>query len=171
MVSSTTTALHSLGAGELAGMIRSREVSSREVIESLLDRIAQVSPTVNALTVVLGEQALAAADVADRAVAAGNELGPLHGVPFTVKENIDLAGSATSQGVPVLAGADPARMRHRSRACGPPVRSRWHARTCPILRCAGTPTMRCAAQPETRGTLAARPAARAVARASPWPPG
>ena len=107
MVSSTTTALHSLGAIELAGMIRSREVSSREVIESLLDRIARVNPTVNALTVVLGEQALAAADVADRAVAGGSELGPLHGVPFTVKENIDLAGSATSQGVPVLAGADP----------------------------------------------------------------
>ena len=65
------------------------------------------TPTLNALTVVLEEQALAAADLADQAVTKGDELGPLHGVPFTVKENIDLAGSATSQGVTVLAGADP----------------------------------------------------------------
>src|ERR1700682_2486903 len=107
MVTHTTMALHNLGAGELAGLIRLRQVSSREVVEALLARIGQVNPAVNALTVILDEQALAAADRADQAVAAGNDLGPLHGVPFTVKENIDLAGSATSQGVSVLAGADP----------------------------------------------------------------
>src|SRR5947207_12557309 len=101
MVSSTTSALHSLSAGELARLIRLRQVSSREVVESLLARISRVNPAVNALTVVLEEQALAAADLADQAIAAGDDLGPLHGVPFTVKENIDLAGSATSQGVAV----------------------------------------------------------------------
>lgn len=103
----TTTALHALSAGELAGLIRLNQVSSREVVQAFLDRIAAVNPAVNALTVILADQALASADKADQALAAGKDLGPLHGVPFTVKENIDLAGSATSQGVPVLAQADP----------------------------------------------------------------
>src|SRR5207302_1923676 len=61
----------------------------------------------NAITRVLGEEALAAADSADKKVAAGEPTGPLHGVPFTVKENIDVAGSATTQGVSALAEADP----------------------------------------------------------------
>jgi amidase len=107
VIGATTTELHGLSAGELAGLIQLRQVSSREVIEALLARIAQVNPKLNALTVVLAEQALAAADLADRAIAAGERLGPFHGVPFTVKENIDLGGSATSQGVAVLASADP----------------------------------------------------------------
>ena len=77
MAMSTTTALHSLGAGELAGLIRLRQVSSREVVDSQLARIAKVNPVVNALTVILEQEALAAADKADRAVAAGDDLGPL----------------------------------------------------------------------------------------------
>src|ERR1700730_14889642 len=60
MVSSTTTALHSASASELANLIRSRQVSSREVVESLLARIARVNPAVNALTVILEEQVLCA---------------------------------------------------------------------------------------------------------------
>jgi len=93
------------GATELAAMIRGREVSSREVIQAHLDRIEAVNPHVNAVVRLMSDQALAAADAADRAVADGIVLGPLHGVPFTVKENIDLAGTATTQGVPGLAEA------------------------------------------------------------------
>jgi amidase len=92
-------------ATELAAMIRGREVSSREVIQAHLDRIEAVNPYLNAVVRVLPEQALAAADAADRASTGGSELGPLHGVPFTVKENIDLAGTPTTQGVPALADA------------------------------------------------------------------
>jgi amidase len=92
-------------ATELAAMIRGREVSSREVIQAHLDRIDAVNPQVNAVVRVLADQALAAADEADRAVRDRAGLGPLHGVPFTVKENIDLAGTATTQGVPALAEA------------------------------------------------------------------
>ena len=77
---------------ELAALIRSGEVSSREVMQAHLDRVAAVNPAVNAIVRLLPEQALAAADAADRAVAGGAEPGPLHGVPMTVKENIDLAG-------------------------------------------------------------------------------
>jgi len=80
-------------AVELAAMIRNHEVSSREVVQAHLDRIEAVNPHLNAIVRLLPDQALAAADGADRAVADGTRLGPLHGVPFTVKENIDLAGT------------------------------------------------------------------------------
>jgi Asp-tRNA(Asn)/Glu-tRNA(Gln) amidotransferase A subunit family amidase len=92
-------------AVELAALIRDREVSSREVVQAHLDRVEAVNPHLNALVRLLPDEALAAADAADRAVADGAGLGPLHGVPFTVKENIDLAGTPTTQAVPALAEA------------------------------------------------------------------
>src|SRR6476660_2484475 len=96
-------ALWQRSATELAELIRSKEVSSREVVQAHLDRIGEVNSAVNAVTVTLAEDALAAADEADRAPAAG----AFHGVPFTIKENIDCIGSATTQGVPALVDARP----------------------------------------------------------------
>ena len=94
-------------AGELAAAIRARETTSREVIEAHLARIAEVEPACHALGAVLADTALAAADAADLAQRRGDALGPLHGVPMTVKENIDVAGSATTQGVVVMKDAVP----------------------------------------------------------------
>jgi amidase len=99
------TDLWQLGALELASMIRSRDVSSRDVVEAHLARIDAVNPHLNAVVRRLDETALAAADAADTAVAAGDRLGVFHGVPITVKENIDLAGTPTTQGLVVLADA------------------------------------------------------------------
>ena len=90
---------------ELARLIATRKVSSAEVIEAHLGRIAAVNPKVNAVVRVLATEARAAALEADRKTAAGGPLGPLHGVPFTVKENIDMAGLPTTWGVPALANA------------------------------------------------------------------
>ena len=90
-----------LSATELALLIARRAVSSREVVAAHLARIDEVNGHVNAVTVVLRESALAAADAAD-AAGAGAARGPFHGVPFTVKENIDCLGSATTHGVPAL---------------------------------------------------------------------
>jgi amidase len=92
---------------ELAAGIRARTFSAREVVGAHLARIAQTN-AINAVTVVLSEDALAAADRADTALARNEPIGPLHGVPYTVKENIDLVGSASSQGVPALERAMPA---------------------------------------------------------------
>jgi amidase len=93
-------------AVELAAMIRDREVSSRDVVQAHLDRIEAVNPSLNAIVRLLADEALVAADTADRQLADGVQgLGPLHGVPFTVKENIDLAGTPTTQAVPALAEA------------------------------------------------------------------
>jgi amidase len=90
-----------LSAAAQAAAIRDRELSSREVVTAHLERIEAVNPAINALRVVLAEQALAAADEADRTPAAG----PLHGVPISIKENVDVAGTATTWGVPALQGA------------------------------------------------------------------
>ena len=99
------TELWKQGPAELAAIIAGKEASSAEVIDAHLARIADVNPHLNAITRVLGDEARAAARAADAALAAGEPLGPLHGVPFTVKQNIDLAGCATDNGVPALAQA------------------------------------------------------------------
>lgn len=99
------TQLWQRGAQELAALIADRKVSSAEVIDAHLARIEQINPKVNALTRVFAQDARKAADAADRKVAVGATLGPLHGVPFTVKENIDLAGTPTTWGVKMLANA------------------------------------------------------------------
>jgi amidase len=96
-------ALWQQSATQLASLIRSGQVSSREVVQAHLDRIEDVNAAVNAVTITLAEEALAAADEADRGPAAG----PFHGVPFTIKENIDCVGSPTTQGVPAMADALP----------------------------------------------------------------
>lgn len=101
------TELWQLGALELAEKIRTREVSSREVVEAHLARIDAVNPHLNAVVRRLDAEALAAADAADKAMADAQpgSLGVFHGVPITVKENIDLAGTPTTQGLVVLADA------------------------------------------------------------------
>lgn len=90
-------------ATELAAAIRAREISSEEVVRSCLDRIGEVNGRLNALVEVRPEEALADARRADEAVAAGAELGPLHGVPVSIKINTEQRGYATSNGVPALA--------------------------------------------------------------------
>src|SRR5207245_2248072 len=78
----TMNELNSKGAGELAQMIASGEVTSTEVIDAHLARIEEVNPDLNAVTVTLADEARAAAAGVDQAVAAGAQLGPLAGVPF-----------------------------------------------------------------------------------------
>ena len=90
-------------ANDLAQLIAAGEVSSLEVVDAHLDRIEEVNGWLNAVTRVLTDEARAAAIDADAAVAAGDGLGPLHGVPCTVKENVDVSGTPTTQGLPAFA--------------------------------------------------------------------
>ncbi|MGW0807798.1 amidase [Nonomuraea sp. NPDC002799] len=121
------TELWELGAADLAELVRARKASCREVTQAHLRRIDDVNGRVNAITVTLAEQALAAADAADRASARGAEAGPLHGVPITVKENLDVAGSATTLGIAALREATAA-------ADAPPVAELRAAGAIPIGR-------------------------------------
>ncbi len=102
-----TQPLWQQSAGTLAALIAKRDVSSRAVVEAHLRRIADVNGAVNAIVNVLADAALEAADLADAAIAGGTQVGPLHGVPMTVKANIDLVGSPTTHGVPAFAQAMP----------------------------------------------------------------
>jgi amidase len=94
-----------LSATELAQRIRRRQLSSVEAIDAHLARIDAVNPALNAVVRVMADEARAGAVLADKKLAAGETVGPLHGVPFTVKENIDVAGLPTTWGVPALAQA------------------------------------------------------------------
>lgn len=94
-----STELWRLDAVELARMVKLRAVSAREVVQATLDRLDAVNPKLNAVVLKLGDEALAAADDADRAVARGDALGPLHGVPVTTKINTDQKGCPTDNGV------------------------------------------------------------------------
>lgn len=86
-----------LDATEMARLIRERTVSPVEVIDAHLARIDEVNPDLNAV-VTLDPAARDLAREAERAVARGDELGPLHGVPFTAKDSFDVAGIRTTRG-------------------------------------------------------------------------
>lgn len=94
-----TQAFWHLDAVDLAGLIRRREASAREVVEAHLQRMAVVNSTLNAVVLSLADQARDEADAADAALARGDGLGPLHGVPVTTKVNTDQAGCPTDNAV------------------------------------------------------------------------
>ena len=88
--------LLSASATRLAAAIRDKHVSSAEMIRACLDRIDAVNPQLNAVVHLCRERALTEAQERDRAVASGESLGPLHGVPMTIKDTFDTAGVQTT---------------------------------------------------------------------------
>jgi amidase len=94
-----------MSATELAATIRDGEASAAEALDACIARIERINPNVNAVTTVHAEEARAAAAAADERQHSGEPLGPLHGVPVTVKENIDVAGWPTTLGVPAMKDA------------------------------------------------------------------
>jgi amidase len=108
-------------ASALAHAIHTRELSSVEVVEAHLRRIETVNPTLNAIVYLDREGARAAALAADATLARGGALGPLHGVPVTVKDNLDVAGMPCTGGTLGRADAvptDDATVVARLRAAG-----------------------------------------------------
>jgi amidase len=108
------------GLAKQAALVRAGEVSSRELVELYLERIARIDPELNCYRVVLAERALAEADQADSRRAAGDER-PLLGVPVAVKDNVDVAGEVTTVGTaahgpPAVADAELVR-RLRGAGC------------------------------------------------------
>ncbi len=90
-------------ACETAAAIRNGEISCLEAVEAALGRLESVNQSVNAVTIDLSESAVAQARQADEMVQAGRALGPLHGVPVTIKENVDQKGISNTNGVPAFA--------------------------------------------------------------------
>jgi amidase len=98
-----------LSAREQARLVRDRELSARELVQAHLDRIEAVNPVLNAIVTLDADGALAGADAADRALAAGTPPGPLHGLPMAIKDLLDVAGMRTTYGSPLFADHVPDR--------------------------------------------------------------
>ncbi|WP_435603757.1 amidase [Streptomyces sp. bgisy130] len=105
----TSTEICFLDATDLAARIRTRELSPLEVVQAHLDRIEEINPKLNAVVTVTAEQALDAAKAAEKAVLHDGPLGPLHGVPFTIKDSLDSAGVRTMRGSRLFADHVPDR--------------------------------------------------------------
>ncbi|OHB26879.1 MAG: amidase [Phenylobacterium sp. RIFCSPHIGHO2_01_FULL_69_31] len=95
----TKTSIWQWTAVETARAVREGQVSAVEVVQAHLARMSIANPPLNAVVVPLAADALSAAKAADAHQASGAELGPLHGVPITIKINVDVAGQANSNGV------------------------------------------------------------------------
>jgi aspartyl-tRNA(Asn)/glutamyl-tRNA(Gln) amidotransferase subunit A len=85
-----------LSIGELGAAYRARKLSPVEITRQCLERIARLDGKLNAFITVLEKQALARAGEAEKELAAGKDLGPLHGVPVALKDLVDMAGVPTS---------------------------------------------------------------------------
>jgi aspartyl-tRNA(Asn)/glutamyl-tRNA(Gln) amidotransferase subunit A len=90
--------LTALSLAEASRLIHKRQLSSTQLTQALLDRIAIYNPILNAYITVMAESALAQAATLDREAAAGHFRGPLHGIPIAIKDNIDTSGTRTTAG-------------------------------------------------------------------------
>src|SRR5262245_36613031 len=95
-------------ASALACAIRAKEVSAAEVVQAYIQRIEAVNPQLNAVVQLRAEAAQAEARAADAALARGQIIGPLHGVPMTIKDSLDTAGVITTGGTKGRAAFVPA---------------------------------------------------------------
>jgi amidase len=83
-------------------MLRCKVISSRELTEELLARIDSVNPALNAVVELRREAALQEATTADEAITRGGDVGPLHGLPMTIKDSFNVAGLHTTWGNPAF---------------------------------------------------------------------
>jgi len=116
-----TSKHHLLSAREIAAQIRRKAVSPVEVARAHLDRIERLNPKLNAFVDCQPEAVLAQARDAEKAILRGDELGPLHGAPVSIKSSIDVAGHLCEAGTRLRAGhiaAEDAPLVARLRAAG-----------------------------------------------------
>ena len=104
----TTSDLHFLGIAETARLIESRAVSPVELTDAMLSRIAVLDPQINAFITVTADLARKQAGAAEREIARGNYRGPLHGIPFALKDIYNTKGILTSGGSKICADNRPA---------------------------------------------------------------
>ena len=96
--------LHTLTATQMRASLASGDVTARALVTAAFDRMDQVNPHLNAIVQRCDDQALTEADAVDRALAMGQDPGPMAGVPVTVKVNVDQAGFATTNGLRLQQG-------------------------------------------------------------------
>ena len=129
------------GAARQADLIRTREISSRELTELYLRRIQRLDPQLNAYRVTIAERALVEADQADARAKAG-DARPLLGVPIAIKDDCDVAGEATAIGSDAHAGpvASDSEVVRRLRAAGAVILGKTHVPELAIRGCTESAT-------------------------------
>ena len=95
-----TDPLWQISATELLKGTQSQKFSCEEVMRSVVSRIGEHNPSLNAIVYDCSDRAIAQAKESDKAIRRGEGLGPLHGVPITVKTNVDVEGQPTPNGIP-----------------------------------------------------------------------
>ena len=100
---------HYASARRMRDAVRAKEISARELLELHLERIEQVNPRVNAIVSPDPDRARSAAALADEQLARGEDVGPLHGLPFAVKDTHEVGGWLSTSGSPVRAEHVPER--------------------------------------------------------------
>jgi len=119
-MTTTTKALWQLSASQTAAQIKAGDITCEAVMQAHLERATQTQ-SLNAITTRYDDQAMCEARAADQALTNGKAVGPLHGVPVTIKENVDQYGKATSNGVrdfEELIGTEDAPLVQNFRAAG-----------------------------------------------------
>ena len=148
----TGTELALRPAGELAALLRSGAIGSRDLLELYLERIEAIDPELGAVVTLDADGARAQADAADRALAEDGPTGALHGLPVTVKDSIETRGMRTTAGATALAGHVPDRdatVVARVRAAGAVVMGKTNL---PEWAGDSRPATNCSARRTTPGT-------------------
>ncbi len=98
----TPIALEELTIAETSRRIRKKEVSPIELTRLYLERIEELNPALNAYLTLVKDQALTAAKTAEREIRRGKYRGRLHGIPFSIKDNLAIKGVRTTAGTKIL---------------------------------------------------------------------
>ena len=121
--------LEGLTISRLAGRIESREVSPVELTNLVFERIERLNPVLNAYVTLTKDQALADAGTAAKEIESGRYRGPLHGIPFSIKDNIAIKGVRTTAGSKTLSDWKPdhdATVVSKLRAAGAVILGKTH---------------------------------------------
>ena len=163
--------LTQLSGAEIARRIRDRDLSPVEVVEGYLERINRYDPVLHSYITVCRDEALAAARKAEQAVMQGESLGPLHGLPLAVKDQMDTADVLTTAGSTILADYVPtedATLIARAKAAGAVLLGKLNMTE--FAAGQGDPFKYTETRSATHGTWSDSPEAPAPAPASPLPP-
>ena len=104
-------------AHKLAAMLRARDVSSVEMVDTFIERIESVNHGLNAVVTLVEDRAAREAEDSDQRLSGKGEVRPLEGLPITIKDSIITEGVRSTWGMKISSITWPSRMRPRSRGC------------------------------------------------------
>lgn len=161
--------LHWLSATEMAASVASNSLSPNEIAEAMIQRVDAVNPSINAIVQFDREQVTRDAAELSRQQEAGEKLGPLHGVPFTIKDLTAVDGLPTTFGMkPMADNIATGNAVVVDRLRGSQADCSWERRTLPKVVTTVARTTTCTGRRTTRGSSATARAGPVAVRRLPW---